>query len=216
MSKVLICLWPLALRTHVVIVTVRHPKEKSFLLVGCTDYEQHAVEAPMFVARRVTLVVDFAFLPQNFGDVAGIVLVLCVLFERWGHSWVVGTLKIQSAVIELSPDPGFPGGGGRGGNYRPQTKLLEGNVFTPVCHSVHGRGVPLGAGVCLWVRGGGASGSGRCASGSMGVCLCVHTPPGPPRHPLRHTHSLGHPPTHTHTVSKRAVRILLEMKKKLD
>ena len=24
--------------------------------------------------------------------------------------------------------------------YRPQTKLREGNVFTPVCHSVHGGG----------------------------------------------------------------------------
>ena len=26
--------------------------------------------------------------------------------------------------------------------YRPQTKLREGNVFTPVCHSVHG-GLPV-------------------------------------------------------------------------
>ena len=24
--------------------------------------------------------------------------------------------------------------------YRPQKKLWEGNVFTPVCHSVHGEG----------------------------------------------------------------------------
>ena len=34
----------LALLTHVVIITVHHPKEKR---VGCTDYERHAIEAPM-------------------------------------------------------------------------------------------------------------------------------------------------------------------------
>ena len=27
--------------------------------------------------------------------------------------------------------------------YRPQTKLREGNVFTPICDSVHGGGVGL-------------------------------------------------------------------------
>ena len=54
----------------------------------------------------------------------------------------------------------------KSGNYRPRKKLREGNVFTPICHSVHGRGVrgqvsasgsrgclPLGpGGVCLWVQ----------------------------------------------------------------
>ena len=28
--------------------------------------------------------------------------------------------------------------------YRPQTKLRDGNVFTPVCHSVYRRGAPPG------------------------------------------------------------------------
>ena len=42
----------------------------------------------------------------------------------------------------------------------PQTKLREGNVFTPVCHFVHG---VLGAGVCLC--------SSWDASGSGGVSL---------------------------------------------
>ena len=32
-------------------------------------------------------------------------------------------------------------------NYRQQTKLLKGNVFTPVCHSVHGGGSAFGSGV---------------------------------------------------------------------
>ena len=33
--------------------------------------------------------------------------------------------------------------------YRPQTKLREGNVFTPVCDSVRGRGA-LSRGVSVW------------------------------------------------------------------
>ena len=36
--------------------------------------------------------------------------------------------------------------------YRPQTKLREDNVFTPVCHSVHGWGW-VGWGVCLCIQG---------------------------------------------------------------
>ena len=66
--------------------------------------------------------------------------------------------------------------------YRPQRKLREGNVFTPVCHSVH---------------------KGRVsASGSGGGCLPlgpggVH-PPGqtPPRQtpPWADTHLGRHPP----------------------
>ena len=39
-------------------------------------------------------------------------------------------------------------------NYRPQLLLRKGNVFTPVCDSVHGGCLPLGqGGVCLWVQG---------------------------------------------------------------
>ena len=64
---------------------------------------------------------------------------------------------------------------------------------------------------------------GVCASGSQGVCtphpdslththtppihLPGHTAPGYAHTPGTHP---GHPPTHTHTVNKRAVRILLE------
>ena len=57
--------------------------------------------------------------------------------------------------------------------YRPQTKLREGNIFTPVCHSVRGE----------------VSGSGS-GGGGVPMGLGVHTP-WP--HPL-HTHiPLGHP-----------------------
>ena len=34
------------------------------------------------------------------------------------------------------------------GYYRPQTKLREGNVFTPVCDSVHRGGVSVWGGLC--------------------------------------------------------------------
>ena len=44
--------------------------------------------------------------------------------------------------------------------YRPPTKLREGSVFTPVCHSVH-RGVSVHGGLCL---------GGLC---SGGLCLGV-------------------------------------------
>ena len=69
--------------------------------------------------------------------------------------------------------------------YRPQTKLREGNVFTPVCYSVH----------------------------RVGCTPPVHTPETPlPWTPLpTWTHSPvtpGHP--HPSTVNKRAERILLE------
>ena len=33
---------------------------------------------------------------------------------------------------------------GEHGNYRPQRSCGQGNIFTPVCHSVHGRGVCQG------------------------------------------------------------------------
>ena len=59
--------------------------------------------------------------------------------------------------------------------YCPQTKLREGNVFTPVCHSVC-----KGGGLCV-------SGSGRYASGSRGC-----TPP-----PRSHTPSWTHIPLDT-------------------
>ena len=46
---------------------------------------------------------------------------------------------------------------------RPQTKFGQGNVFTPVCHSVH-RGV--------WLQGGSATRGAACrGSASRGVCL---------------------------------------------
>ena len=87
--------------------------------------------------------------------------------------------------------------------YRPQTKLREGNVLTPVSHSVH--------------RGMG------CLALGLGVYTSLVTPPDTPwdtyisghtpwthPHPPRHT-----PPTCTPghpliTVNKRVVRILLE------
>ena len=70
--------------------------------------------------------------------------------------------------------------GARHTSYRLQRKLREGNVFTPVCHSVH--------------EGGGSS-----VSGSGGMCGPIYP---------RHTHP-GYP-LNTHTVNKRALCILLE------
>ena len=67
--------------------------------------------------------------------------------------------------------------------YRQQTKLREGNVFTPVCDSVHGGGVYPS----MHQRSHNA--------------LARHSPPG--RHPLGQI-----PPTRM--VNERAVRILLE------
>ena len=72
-------------------------------------------------------------------------------------------------------------------NYHPQIKLLEDNVFTPVCHSIHE------GGVWLWIRG--------CGYGSGGVHPLdipplTHTHPG---HTLG-THTPGtHTPPWTHT-----------------
>ena len=70
--------------------------------------------------------------------------------------------------------------------YRPQTKLREGNVFTPVCWSFcsRGRGLPLG-GVGLWVLG----------------CTLPLKPPG--HTPLlldKHITQTHHLDTHTHTL----------------
>ena len=69
--------------------------------------------------------------------------------------------------------------------YRPQTKLREGNVFTGVCDSVHGMGVPSCSqgGVCSW---GGAWSQGVCSCGGgcllwEGVCswgVCSRGGPG--------------------------------------
>ena len=68
--------------------------------------------------------------------------------------------------------------------YRPQTKLREGNVFTPVCYSAHKGGV--------WIGG----------------CAPPRHPPD--THPCGHR-PVSTPWTHTPTmVNKQAVRILLE------
>ena len=70
--------------------------------------------------------------------------------------------------------------------YCPQTKLLEGNIFTPVCHSVHTVGVF-------------GSGSRGCVPLGLGMCTpWSHSPPGHPQ-----THTPWTPPdtppdTHTH------------------
>ena len=50
----------------------------------------------------------------------------------------------------------------------PATKLQQGNVFTPVCDSVHGRGGPLSRGGAALSRGGG------CLPGGVSV---RETPP---------------------------------------
>ena len=46
--------------------------------------------------------------------------------------------------------------------------LGQGNIFNPVCHSVHG-GVPGPVGVCL-IWGGGACSRGVCSGGGGGAC----------------------------------------------
>ena len=94
-------------------------------------------------------------------------------------------------------------------HYRPQTKLREGNVFTPVCQSLcsqgvcvvgdmHGRGVYVALGYVWWggICGGGICGRGHAWQGSvhgrgcvLGGCACRRQE----RRPL-----------------KRTVRILLE------
>ena len=56
--------------------------------------------------------------------------------------------------------------------YRPQTKFREGNVFTPVCDSVHWGGVPVQREVCqegVSVHGGSLS-RGESLSGGGGLC----------------------------------------------
>ena len=55
-------------------------------------------------------------------------------------------------------------------HYRPQTKLREGNVLTPVCDSVHSGVSVQGRGLC---PGGSLSREGLCPGGSLsreGVC----------------------------------------------
>ena len=70
--------------------------------------------------------------------------------------------------------------------YRPQTKLREGNVFTPVCHSVDKGGLPSHNAMSRQTPALGRQPSlGRLTPRSGGK-------------PLRHT------------VNRRAVRILLE------
>ena len=88
--------------------------------------------------------------------------------------------------------------------YRSHTKYGEGNVFTPVCHSVH-RGVWLGRGVCLgregglpWERRGFALGRG------------LHADPPQKVDPTRRQTP---PPEYSHpgnTVNTWSVHILLE------
>ena len=65
-------------------------------------------------------------------------------------------------------------------NYRPQTKVREGNVFTPVCHSVH-RGclpLPLGLGLCVSVSGSRGVCTPLWADTPLGKHLHGQTPPG--------------------------------------
>ena len=54
---------------------------------------------------------------------------------------------------------------------RPQTKLRKGNVFTPVCDSVHGGGGMRGGGGACVARGacmvGGMHGKGACIAGDV-------------------------------------------------
>ena len=64
--------------------------------------------------------------------------------------------------------------------YRPQTKLRKGNVFTPVCHSVHRGSAPVRAG--------------------------IH----PPETHTLGRHRPGHPPPPGRRLLLRTVRILLE------
>ena len=66
----------------------------------------------------------------------------------------------------------------------PATKLWQGNVFTPVCHSVHREGC-----VCLWSWGGVCRLLGRH---SLGRPPPGQTPPG--RHPPGQTPSWAEPP----------------------
>ena len=85
--------------------------------------------------------------------------------------------------------------------------LGQGNVFTPVCQSFCSQG-----GLCLWVRGVCASGSGGCLPHPpRHTPFWRHTPETPPEHihPWTHTpldthspwtHHPRHTPwTHTHT-----------------
>ena len=101
----------------------------------------------------------------------------------------------ESHFIFLERIQDFPGGANPRGDCQhilpPATKLRQGNVFTPVCHSVH-RG-----GVCLWSRGVSTTPPGQ-------------TPPADPpgrhplgRHPLADTPSLGR---HPWADTPRAVR----------
>ena len=65
--------------------------------------------------------------------------------------------------------------------YRPQTKFGQGNIFAPVCHSVH-RGVPgpkgvsATGGVCSW--GGLVPGGGGLLPGGSGPGVPGGDPPG--------------------------------------
>ena len=60
--------------------------------------------------------------------------------------------------------------------YRSQTKLGQGNIFTPVCHSVHGGGL-LPGGACSW---GGAWSRGYAPGGCLvqGLGGARWRPPG--------------------------------------
>ena len=97
--------------------------------------------------------------------------------------------KIQTKTIAFLP---------------PATKLREGNVFTPVCHSIHRWGVS--------VRGVSVRGSGLCSRGisvwglsvQRGLCPREGLSPGGA---LPGGSLSGRPPPY---VNVRAVRILLE------
>ena len=70
----------------------------------------------------------------------------------------------------------------------------EGNVFTPVCHSVH-RGELHPGGVCIWGGGSASRGVGVCIQGE-GVCIQE----GGDLHPG----GLGRPPSDTTGYGQRA------------
>ena len=85
-------------------------------------------------------------------------------------------------------------------NYRPQQSCGQGNIFTPVCHSVH-------RGVSASVH------AGIPSPGSRHPPLGADTPPGTDTSPQsRHPPRSRHPPGSRlrHTVNDRPVRILLE------
>ena len=68
--------------------------------------------------------------------------------QELGSSRVQGATGLSEVMLDKEPCVAIPYGYVFY-NYRPQTKLREGNVFTPVCDSVNrGRGVSVQGGLC--------------------------------------------------------------------